>query len=133
MPVFNERAVVERLIDAAAGLDYPAQLLQVQVLDDSTDETIERARARVEHWRRQGRDIELRHRADRAGFKAGALAAGLESASGEIIVIFDADFVPRPDFLLKTNLVHEHSHRHKQLVHRHPHVHEHAHEHEHKH
>ena len=99
LPVYNERAVVERLIDAAATLDYPAQLLQIQVLDDSTDETFERARERVEYWRRQGRDIELRHREDRAGFKAGALAAGLERARGEIIVIFDADFVPAADFL----------------------------------
>jgi len=99
LPVFNERAVVERLIDSAARLDYPPHLLQIQILDDSTDETFLRAGNRAEHWRRQGVEIELRHRQDRAGFKAGALAAGLESASGEIIVVFDADFVPAPDFL----------------------------------
>lgn len=99
LPVFNERAVVERLIDAAATLDYPAHLLQIQVLDDSNDETLARARERVEHWRRLGVAIELHHRHDRAGFKAGALAAGLKFASGEIIVVFDADFVPGSDFL----------------------------------
>ncbi len=99
LPIFNERAVVERLIDAAATLDYPAHLLQIQVLDDSTDETHMRARNRVEHWRRRGVGIELHHRQDRAGFKAGALAAGLERARGEIIVVLDADFVPASDFL----------------------------------
>ncbi len=99
LPIFNERAVVERLVDAAATLDYPARLLQIQVLDDSTDETLARARDRVEYWRGQGIDIELHHRHDRAGFKAGALGAGLQSARGEIIAVFDADFVPASDFL----------------------------------
>ncbi len=99
LPIFNERAVVARLIDAAARLDYPAHLKQVQVLDDSTDETRALARERVRFWRWRGVDIELLHRQDRAGYKAGALAAGLETASGEIIVVFDADFVPAPDFL----------------------------------
>ena len=99
LPLFNERLVAERLIDAAAGLDYPPHLLQIQVLDDSTDDTTRRARSRVESWRARGVAIELLHRADRTGFKAGALAAGLKSATGEIIVIFDADFVPPPGFL----------------------------------
>ncbi|MEO5619034.1 MAG: glycosyltransferase [Candidatus Eisenbacteria bacterium] len=99
LPIFNERAVVNRLIDAAATLDYPAHLLQIQVLDDSTDETLARARERAEYWRGCGVDIEVHHRNDRAGYKAGALAAGLERSSGEIIVVFDADFAPRPDFL----------------------------------
>lgn len=99
LPIFNERAVVERLIDAAASLDYPAHLLQIQVLDDSTDETAALARERVGYWRARGVAIELHHRGDRAGFKAGALAAGLERARGEIVAVFDADFVPGPDFL----------------------------------
>ncbi len=99
LPVFNERAVVERLIDAAAALDYPAHLLQIQVLDDSTDDTLARARARVEHWRGRGVNIALEHRAVRTGFKAGALAAGMEGARGEFIAVFDADFVPAADFL----------------------------------
>jgi len=99
LPVFNEREVVERLIDAVAALDYPPDRLQIQVLDDSTDETPERARARVERWRARGVDIELYHRPNRTGFKAGALAAGLECSTGEIVVVFDADFVPTPDFL----------------------------------
>jgi cellulose synthase/poly-beta-1,6-N-acetylglucosamine synthase-like glycosyltransferase len=99
LPVFNERAVVERLIDAAACLDYPAHLLEIQVLDDSTDETLARARERVAYWRAGGVAIDLLHRDDRAGFKAGALSAGVEAARGEIIAVFDADFVPAPDFL----------------------------------
>ena len=99
LPLFNERAVVKRLIDAAAALDYPRDLLQVQVLDDSTDETTTRARNRVQHWRALGVAIELLHRAERTGYKAGALAAGLERATGEILVVLDADFVPPPEFL----------------------------------
>jgi cellulose synthase/poly-beta-1,6-N-acetylglucosamine synthase-like glycosyltransferase len=99
LPVYNELYVVQRLIDAVARLDYPRQRLQVQVLDDSTDETTRLARARVAHYRAQGLDIELIHRRDRRGFKAGALARGLVTARGEFIAIFDADFVPSPDFL----------------------------------
>ena len=102
LPVFNERYVVERLIDAVCALDYPRERLQVQVLDDSTDETRELARRRVEHHRARGVDVEYLHRVDRTGFKAGALAAGLDSAKGELIAIFDADFVPQPDFLART-------------------------------
>jgi cellulose synthase/poly-beta-1,6-N-acetylglucosamine synthase-like glycosyltransferase len=102
LPVYNELYVVQRLIDAVARLDYPRQQLQVQVLDDSTDETTRLARARVAHYRAQGLDIELIHRRDRRGFKAGALARGLVTARSEFIAIFDADFVPSPDFLKRT-------------------------------
>ncbi len=99
LPLFNEPAVVKRLIDAAAALDYPRDLLQVQVLDDSSDETTARARHRVQQWQARGVWIELLHRSERAGYKAGALAAGLDQATGQILVVFDADFVPPSDFL----------------------------------
>ena len=102
LPVYNELYVVNRLIDAVARLDYPRDRLQVQVLDDSTDETTRLACARVAYHRAQGLDIELLHRQDRQGFKAGALARGLETAKGEFVAIFDADFVPQPDFLKRT-------------------------------
>ncbi len=102
LPIFNEALVVERLIEAAVRLDYPVDRLQIQVLDDSTDETTAIALARVEHYRQQGFNIELIHRRDRTGFKAGALKQGLETATGEFIAIFDADFVPNPDFLKQT-------------------------------
>ena len=99
LPVFNEPKVVERLIDAVARLDYPRELLEVQVLDDSTDETVERAGARVRAWQRRGRRIRHLRRNNRAGYKAGALAAGLELAEGEFILILDADFVPDPTLI----------------------------------
>ena len=99
LPVFNEQAVVERMIDAACRLDWPAELLQIQVLDDSTDDTVGLSRAAAARWQGRGVDVEVLHRADRTGFKAGALAAGLASARGELIAIFDADFVPPPGFL----------------------------------
>ncbi len=102
LPLYNERYVVERVIDAACGLDYPADRLQIQVLDDSTDDTTERAARRVEFWRQRGIDIELITRTDRQGYKAGALANGLRRASGEFIAIFDADFIPDADFLRRT-------------------------------
>jgi cellulose synthase/poly-beta-1,6-N-acetylglucosamine synthase-like glycosyltransferase len=102
LPIYNELYVVERLIDAVVRLDYPRDRLQIQVLDDSTDETTAVARARVGFYRAQGVDIELIHRAERMGFKAGALRHGLAKARGEFIAIFDADFVPEPDFLAKT-------------------------------
>ncbi len=102
LPVYNELYVIRRLIDAVARLDYPRHRLQVQVLDDSTDETTRLARARVTHHRARGLDIELVHRRDRRGFKAGALARGLETARGEFIAIFDADFVPPSEFLKRT-------------------------------
>jgi len=102
LPVYNEMYVVKRLITAAAHLDYPRELLQIQVLDDSTDETTLLVQSRVRHHRARGLDIELIHRSDRTDYKAGALAHGLETARGELIALFDADFVPPPDFLRRT-------------------------------
>ena len=102
LPIFNELYVVERLIDAAAALDWPHDRLQIQVLDDSEDETTAIAQARVDYYRRRGIDIGLIHREDRTGFKAGALAGGLQNATGEFLVIFDADFAPPADFLKRT-------------------------------
>lgn len=99
LPVYNEKFVIERLIDAVATLDYPRDRLQIQVLDDSTDETGSLAEARVQHHRARGVDIERCRRPDRRGYKAGALAAAFAGAKGEVIAIFDADFVPSPDFL----------------------------------
>ena len=99
LPIFNERHVVERLIDACARLDYPADKLQIQVLDDSTDQTTAMISQSVAHWRQQGITIQLVHRTDQTGYKAGALAAALPLATGDFIAIFDADFRPTPDFL----------------------------------
>ena len=99
LPLFNEMYVAERLIDAVVKLDYPRELLEIQVLDDSTDDTVEIASRTVKKYFDQGFDIVYHHRADRTGFKAGALEAGLKKSSGELILIFDADFVPRPDCL----------------------------------
>ena len=99
LPVYNERYVVERLIDAAARLDYPPRRLEIQVLDDSTDETQQVAAAAVARWSARGVAIRRLHRAERTGYKAGALAAGLRAARGEAIAIFDADFLPPRDFL----------------------------------
>jgi len=102
LPIFNEVLVVERLINAVAQLDYPSHRLEIQVLDDSTDETTQIARERVEYYSRKGFKIRLFHRYDRTGFKAGALKYGMENANGQFIAIFDADFVPQPDFLKQT-------------------------------
>ncbi len=102
LPIFNEALVVERLIDAVVCLDYPAHLLQIQVVDDSIDETTEIAKTCVEKYRRQGVNISLNHRRNRTGFKAGALREAMLQAAGQIFVIFDADFVPKPDFLRRT-------------------------------
>ena len=102
LPVFNEQYVVERLIRTVAKMDYPADRLEIQVLDDSTDETTAIARQCVDELRRSGLDIALIHRKTRTGYKAGALAEGLRVARGELIAIFDADFLPPPDFLNKT-------------------------------
>ena len=102
LPIFNERYVVERLVDAAVALEYPRDKLQIQILDDSTDDTTEIAAARVAHYRKQGIDISLLHRDNRQGYKAGALENGLSQASGDFIAIFDADFRPQPDFLQQT-------------------------------
>jgi hypothetical protein len=102
LPVYNERHVIERLIDAVAALDWPHTQLQIQVLDDSNDDTTALARACIEQQRRRGLDIKLIRRADRKGYKAGALSVGLTHARGEFIAIFDADFVPPADFLRRT-------------------------------
>src|SRR5512136_3505910 len=102
LPVFNEMYVVERLIAAVCELDYPRERLEVQVLDDSTDETSGIARRAVEAWRSRGVDIHYIHRTNRQGFKAGALENGLRTATGEFVAVFDADFVPPPDFVRRT-------------------------------
>ncbi len=102
LPIFNEMYVVERLLTSVAALNYPREKLQVQVLDDSTDETTDIATKRVAELREKGLDIELVHRTDRSGFKAGALSNGMKSCTGEFILILDADFVPAPDMLMKT-------------------------------
>ena len=103
LPVYNERHVVERLLDAVAGLDYPPDRLTIQLLDDSTDDTSAIAQAHLDARRQQGTDrprIDHVRRGTREGFKAGALSAGLEAAGdAELVAIFDADFVPRPNFL----------------------------------
>ncbi|HKW18302.1 MAG TPA: cellulose synthase family protein [Terriglobales bacterium] len=102
LPIFNEQYVVDRLLQAVCRLDYPREKLDIQVLDDSTDETVAVARDLVEHYAAQGYPITYHHRTNRAGFKAGALHEGLKSARGEFVTIFDADFVPPADFLQRT-------------------------------
>jgi len=102
LPIFNERYVVKRLIKSICRFDYPKGLLEIQVLDDSTDDTFDIAEAVVEEMKEQGIDIVYIHREDRTGFKAGALKEGLKSAKGELIGVFDADFVPNPNFLKET-------------------------------
>ena len=102
LPIYNEFYVVDRLIDAAVRLEYPADRLEIQVLDDSTDETVEKVRRIVNQYKSQGINIEHLHRTNRSGHKAGALEAGFAKAKGEFVAIFDADFVPEPNFLLKT-------------------------------
>ena len=99
LPLYNEMYVAERLIDAVCRLDYPRDRLEIQVLDDSTDETREIVAAAVARHRLGGLPIRHLHRRDRTGFKAGALAAGQAEARGELVAVFDADFVPRADFL----------------------------------
>jgi cellulose synthase/poly-beta-1,6-N-acetylglucosamine synthase-like glycosyltransferase len=102
LPIYNERYVVERLVEATSGMNYPGELLQIQVLDDSTDETQQIAMDVVERYRKTGLNISYHHRENRTGFKAGALEEGLKSATGEFIAIFDADFMPPPEFLNQT-------------------------------
>src|SRR5216117_2951009 len=102
LPIFNEIYVVERLLRSVSELDYPRNLLQIQVLDDSTDDTREITSSCAEELRQQGFNVDLIHRFKRTGFKAGALAAGLEAAEGEFVCTLDADFVPRPDLLKRT-------------------------------
>ncbi len=99
LPIFNEMYVIERLVEAVCRIDYPLDKLEIQVLDDSVDETQGIARAAVERARAAGHDIVYLHRENRAGFKAGALQEGLKVARGELVAVFDADFVPTPDFL----------------------------------
>ncbi|MGC4032537.1 MAG: glycosyltransferase [Tepidisphaeraceae bacterium] len=100
LPMFNEDAVAERVIDATCRIDYPREKLQIQVLDDSTDaDAAEIARKSCDAWREKGIDIQYLHRNNRDGFKAGALQEGLKSASGEYVAIFDADFIPPADIL----------------------------------
>ena len=102
LPLYNEMYVVDRLLDSVSRIRYPCELLEIQVLDDSNDETVEIARAAVERHRENGLDIQYIHRDDRRGFKAGALEEGLTVAKGEFILIFDADFVAPPDILEKS-------------------------------
>jgi cellulose synthase/poly-beta-1,6-N-acetylglucosamine synthase-like glycosyltransferase len=101
LPIFNEQYVVDRLLDAVCRLDYPKEKLDIQLLDDSTDETIEVARLLVDRYAALGHPVTYLHRDNREGYKAGALAEGLKTAKGEFVAIFDADFVPPPDFLQK--------------------------------
>lgn len=101
LPVFNEQFVVDRLVDAISKLDYPKDKLDIQVLDDSTDETVTIAAAVVERYAALGHPIRYIHRTNREGFKAGALQNGMLSAQGELIAIFDADFVPPEDWLMR--------------------------------
>jgi len=101
LPIYNEQYVVDRLLDAVCKLDYPREKLDIQLLDDSTDETVEVARGLVDRYAALGHPVSYLHRDNREGFKAGALAEGLKTARGEFVAIFDADFVPPADFLLK--------------------------------
>jgi cellulose synthase/poly-beta-1,6-N-acetylglucosamine synthase-like glycosyltransferase len=102
LPIFNEVYVVERLLKSVSELDYPRELLQIQVLDDSTDDTQALTASCVDKLRTRGFNVELIHRVDRTGFKAGALEGGLGSAEGEFVCILDADFVPQPNLLRDT-------------------------------
>jgi cellulose synthase/poly-beta-1,6-N-acetylglucosamine synthase-like glycosyltransferase len=102
LPIYNEMNVAERVIDAVAQFDYPSGKHEIQVLDDSTDETREIVARKVAEWRARGVQIELITRSNREGFKAGALLNGMHRARGEFMAIFDADFLPPPDFLLRS-------------------------------
>jgi len=102
LPIYNELYVVEGLLENISKVKYPQNKLEIQVLDDSTDESTQITIKKVKELQQTGLDIKYIHRTDRTGFKAGALKAGLESAKGEYIAIFDADFLPKPDWLLQT-------------------------------
>jgi cellulose synthase/poly-beta-1,6-N-acetylglucosamine synthase-like glycosyltransferase len=102
LPLYNEMHVASRLVESVCALDYPRELLEIQLLDDSTDETSDLLAALLREKRSEGYDIIHIRRPDRSGFKAGALKEGLRVARGELIAIFDADFVPNPDFLMKS-------------------------------
>jgi len=101
-PMYNEKFVAARIIDAIADFDYPKSKLHIQVIDDSTDESVEIVAERVRHYQSLGFDIDHVRRENRQGYKAGALADAMPQVKGEFIAIFDADFIPHPDFLLKT-------------------------------
>ncbi len=102
LPIFNEMYVADRLIDAVCEMDYPRELLEIQVLDDSTDETSEIAELAARRHAARGFNIRYIHRVDRRGYKAGALEAGLKESSSPFVAIFDADFIPSRDFLMRT-------------------------------
>ena len=102
LPIYNERYVVERLIKSVCRFDYPKELFEIQILDDSTDDTSDIAKAVAGQMKDRGFDIQYIHRGHRTGFKAGALGEGLKTAKGELVGIFDADFIPKPDFLKET-------------------------------
>ena len=102
LPVFNEMYVMDRLLDNIAKIDYPKDKLEIQVLDDSTDESVQSTRAHIEKLQASGLDIKHMTRTDRKGFKAGALKEGLKTAKGEFIAIFDADFLPKKNWLKRT-------------------------------
>jgi len=102
LPLYNERYVVERLIEEILKIEYPRELLQIQVLDDSTDDTAPFAEALVERYHTMGHPIEYHHRSNRHGYKAGALQEGLKTATGDFVAVFDADFCPPADFLMRT-------------------------------
>ena len=102
LPIYNEMYVARRLIDAVAHFDYPPDRLEIQVLDDSTDETREIVDQAAEYWHARGLNVRVLRRTDRRGYKAGALAAGLEATDAPYLAMFDADFVPPPDFLKRT-------------------------------
>jgi cellulose synthase/poly-beta-1,6-N-acetylglucosamine synthase-like glycosyltransferase len=102
LPLYNEKFVVERLVEETLKVRYPRELFQVQVLDDSTDETHSFAEALCARYQAMGHPVEYRHRSNRHGYKAGALQEGLQSATGEFIAVFDADFIPPEDFLERT-------------------------------
>ena len=102
LPIFNEMYVVQRLLQSITAIDYPKDKIEIQVLDDSTDQTVAISQAEVDKYTRAGFDIKLIHRKDRTGYKAGALKSATESARGEFIAIFDADFLPKPSFLKDT-------------------------------
>jgi cellulose synthase/poly-beta-1,6-N-acetylglucosamine synthase-like glycosyltransferase len=102
LPLYNERYVVERLIEEVTKIEYPKDRLQIQVLDDSTDDTAPFAEALVQRYHALGHPIEYHHRSNRHGFKAGALQEGLKTAIGDLVAVFDADFIPPADFLMRT-------------------------------
>ena len=102
LPLFNELYVVERIINSVCEIDYPKENLEIQVLDDSTDETVQITNKIVEEKRKEGFDIKHIRRTNREGFKAGALKEAMKTAKGEFIAIFDADFIPQKEFLKRT-------------------------------